>query len=188
MSKPDDLKNDQPSQPPDGGATTAQPTATRKEGPTFLGKYGTWIALVALLMVMGAIAIPNLMRSRIAPGEASHVGSLRQYVSGCISYSNMHPELGYPANLSLLGPGGDGLLDEMLAPPGGVTTASKSGYSFTYTPGKPDESRRVNTFTISARPLKYRGTGQRNLFVDESGVIRFTVEDRPATAQDPPIQ
>ena len=146
----------------------------------------TGLAIIPFLII-AAIAIPSLLKSKMAGNEASAVGSLRQYVNGCIAYSNMHPELGYPANLSLMGPAGDGLLDAVLAPAGGVNTAQKSGYVFEYTPGNVDASRRINTFTITARPVAYDKTGKRSFFTDESGVIRLTTANQAATVYDAPI-
>jgi hypothetical protein len=47
-------------------------------------------------------------------------------------------------------------------------------------------SGRVSRFFVVARPEKYQ-EGERSFFIDESGVERFTTEDRAATAADPPV-
>lgn len=132
--------------------------------------------------------LESLMESRRSASEVAAVASMRNYLSGCIFYSANHPDLGFPATLSLLGPAGDNSVDAELTPAGGGNTVARSGYRFTYTPGKVDTYGRVNTFTVSARPVKYGATGRRSFFVDESGWIRFTTEDRAATAADPPLQ
>lgn len=151
---------------------------------------GIVFGCVGLLLVYPVYLLGLSMERphEIAGNEASAVGSLRQYLNGCIGYSNDHPERGYPPNLSVLGPEGDGYLDAVLAPPGGVTTASRYGqYNFSYAPGKPDRHGLISSFTISARPVKYGKTGRRSFFVDETGFIRFTSEDRAATAHDTPL-
>lgn len=148
---------------------------------------GVVLGAVGLLLIGPFFYLGRQVRLYMQPGEVSPVGSLRQYVTACISYSNTHPERGFPANLSVLGPADDGLLDTVLAPPGGVNTATKSGYKFTYTPGQPDRQGRITGFTSSARPVKYEKTGKRSFFADETGVIRFTTEDRAATAHDQPL-
>lgn len=145
------------------------------------------VVVIPFILIIAAIAIPSLLKSRTAANEASAVGSLRAYVTSCVSYSSAHPELGYPANLSLMGPAGDGLLDAVLAPPGGGNSATKSGYNFTYTPGLPDRRGRINTFEISARPMDFNRTGTRSFFADDSGVIRFTIAHQAATVDDVPI-
>ncbi len=67
------------------------------------------------------------------------------------------------------------------------------GYRFTYQPGAPDAEGKIRTYTILARPLRFhstmfrKATGFWNFFTDQTGVIRMTGEDRPATAQDRPI-
>lgn len=145
------------------------------------------LIVVAIILIIAAIAIPDLMKSKMAGNEASAVGSLRQYVTACISYSNTNPNQGYPANLSLIGPAGEGLVDAVLAPAGGGSTASKSGYNFTYAPGPADASGRINSFTFDARPVAYDKTGKRSFFLNDEGVIRFTTANQAATVTDPPI-
>ena len=145
------------------------------------------LIVVAIILIIAAIAIPDLMKSKMAGNEASAVGSLRQYGVGCHSYASAHPNLGFPANLSLLGPAGDGLVDVVLAPAGGGNTASKSGYNFTYNPGAPDASGAIDTFSFDARPVAYDRTGKRSFFLDDSGVIRFTTANQAPTAADPVI-
>ena len=60
-------------------------------------------------------------------------------------------------------------------------SGTKDGYAFS-TSGDAD------TFTVNARPLTYGSTGSRSFFSDESGVIRYTREDRPATVEDSPLE
>ena len=95
------------------------------------------LIVVAIILIIAAIAIPNLLRSRIAANEASAVGSLRTLNTAEVTYNTTYPTVGF-ATLTAMGPttGGAaatsaaaGLIDANLA------SGTKSGYSFTVTPG-----------------------------------------------------
>ncbi len=142
-----------------------------------------------ILFTPMAIAIPSFLRNPIAANQASAVSSLRTINTAEVTYASTYDH-GFTPSLAALGPppgnaqpsvSAAGLIDSVLA--GGV----KSHYRFTYMPGPPDKVGHVATYTVSARPLKYGRNGQNSYFTDESGVIRQTSEDRPATAKDPPI-
>jgi len=135
--------------------------------------------LVALLMFFYGYGFPPC-GERIVSNDASAVGSLRTIVTAATQYSSTLGK-GYPASLRDLGPEGADLIDSVLA--GG----QKSGFRFEYVPAPPDAQGRIAAFTAHARPLVFGTTGFRNLYVDETGVVRVTHEDRPATASDPPI-
>jgi hypothetical protein len=62
--------------------------------------------------------------------------------------------------------------------------AQSLGYRLEYTPGPPAEDGNVHTFTLLARPGNY---SYRNFFANENGMVRWTRENRPATAQDHPL-
>src|SRR5512140_3670421 len=88
--------------------------------------------VVAIILVIAAIAIPNMMRSRMAANEASAVNSLRALTTAENMYNSTYPVNGYACNLSTLGPGSNppdsvhaGIIDSSLS--GGV----KAGYTFT---------------------------------------------------------
>src|SRR3954452_314496 len=89
------------------------------------------LIVVAIILIIAAIGIPNLLRSKMAANEASAVGSLRTINTACVAYSTTYG--GFPGALTNLGPAtpatstsGD-LIDSVLA------SASKSGYDFVYT-------------------------------------------------------
>src|ERR1700737_2417401 len=92
------------------------------------------LIVVAIILIIAAIAIPNLLRSKMAANESSAVGSLRTLNTACISYSSTYG-IGFPAALGNLAPSAAAdstaadLIDGVLA------TGKKSGYGFTYTPG-----------------------------------------------------
>jgi prepilin-type N-terminal cleavage/methylation domain-containing protein len=144
------------------------------------------LIVVAIILIIAAIAIPNLLRSRIAANQASAVGSLRTLNTAEITYSSTY-NVGFTATLSYLQPPttaqptstAAGLIDSILA--GG----SKSGYSFQYTPATADSTGRINQYTITANPIT-NSTGTNYYFTDQSGVIR---QNSTSTAQatDSPI-
>ena|SRR5579871_4794237 len=130
------------------------------------------LIVVAIILIIAAIAIPNLLRAKISANEASAVGSLRTINTAAVMYSTTYGS--YPSTLvSLGGPAGGTavstsaeLIDAVLA--GGT----KSGYSFAYTSGTTDSSGNVWSYTLTATPVNVGITGQRRFFTDQSGVIR----------------
>ncbi len=146
------------------------------------------LIVVAIILIIAAIAIPNLLRSRIAANQASAVGSLRTLNTAEITYSSTY-NVGFTYSLAYLQPPATatanptstaaGLIDSILS--GGT----KSGYSFTYTPGASDSTNRINTYTITAIPIT-SSTGTNYYFTDQSGVIRQN-STTTAQATDSPI-
>ncbi|PYV11084.1 MAG: pili assembly chaperone [Acidobacteria bacterium] len=137
------------------------------------------LIVVAIILIIAAIAIPNLLRSRIAANQASAVGSLRTLNTANITYASTY-NTGYAAALSYLGPTvgaalptvlGAGLVDSILGGTGSQVSA-KSGYNFTYSPGATDNSGRINTYSFTANPITAGTTGTNYYFTDQSGVIR----------------
>lgn len=131
------------------------------------------LIVVAIILIIAAIAIPNLLRSRMAANEASAVGSLRTINTAEITYNTTYPNVGFACNLSSLAPPSGstsatsstaGLIDSTLA--GGT----KSGYSFTVgnCTGTPK-----NTYQYTAAPVSPGTTGQRYFCSDVSAVIQY---------------
>jgi type IV pilus assembly protein PilA len=128
------------------------------------------LVVVAIIMVIVAMAIPNVLRTRMTANETSAVGSMSTLNSACITYFTIYG--GYPPLLSSLGrgdaagPASADLIDSVLA------SGSKSGYNFVYSAGPKDASGRVNAYAIKADPSTPGTTGQKAFFTDQSGVIR----------------
>jgi prepilin-type N-terminal cleavage/methylation domain-containing protein len=146
------------------------------------------LIVVAVILVISAIAIPNFMRSKRAANESSAVASLRTLATMQVSYESTY-QVGYAPSLAALGPpaGGApptaanaGLIDVILA--GGV----KSGYVFTYTAVDTDGDGKMDAFTITAAPFVVGQTGDRYYFMDQTNVIRYNT-GAPATAASTPI-
>ena len=131
------------------------------------------LIVVAIILIIAAIAIPNLLRSRIAANQASAVGSLRTINTCEITYVSTY-NTGYTTALSTLGPptsgnptaSAAGLIDSVLA------AGTKSGYSFVYAAGTADSTGRINSYTLNANPITVGTTGQNYYFTDQSAVIR----------------
>ncbi|MBI4466237.1 MAG: M48 family metalloprotease [Acidobacteria bacterium] len=130
-----------------------------------------------LRIVMRALQQKKTSASK---NEAYALGWLRTLVTAAITYGDTYPDAGFPSSLQDLEQAG--LIDSQLA------TTQPRGYRLTYQPGLPDAQARIGTFTMVARPVAYRCTGERSFFVDESGVIRFTREDRLASWADSPLE
>jgi len=144
------------------------------------------LIVVAIILIIAAIAIPNLLRSKMAANEASAVGSLRTVNTSAVEYSTTYG-IGYPTSLASLGTSGAAtsasadLIDSVLA--GGT----KSGYVFAYTAGTADASGSIDTYTLTATPVQTGVTGQRMFFTDQSGVIRADSAGSGATVNSTPI-
>lgn len=131
------------------------------------------LIVVAIILIIVAIAIPNFLRSRIAANQASALESIRVISSAEVTYASTYGT-GYSATLSYLGPTSGqptptaaGLLDEALA--GG----QKSGYEFLYTPTTYTAVTNTwNGYTLLANPLLYGQTGSTYYYQDQSFVIR----------------
>lgn len=155
------------------------------------------LIVVAIILVIAAIAIPNLIRARMSANEASAVESLHTiYIAETaywaqgwsnptsIGYSNTLPDLGDGGGCAPPSLTSACQLDDVLA--NATSTASgKSGYYFTYTPVS-SGGKNIG-FTVNAEPVVRGSTGQRGFFVDESGVIRKN-NSAAASVNDSPIQ
>ncbi len=64
------------------------------------------LIVVAIILIIAAIAIPNLLKSRMAANEASAVGSVRTINTGEVTYSAACPNLGFALTLAALNTGG----------------------------------------------------------------------------------
>jgi type IV pilus assembly protein PilA len=132
------------------------------------------LIVVAIILIIAAIAIPNLLRSRIAANEAASVGALRTINTAEVTYQSTYPDLGFSCNLANLGPGNNsvsstsaGLIDATLS------AGSKSGYSFQTTAACATSGTITITYGYGAQPLTPGQTGQRYFCSDNSGVIKY---------------
>jgi type IV pilus assembly protein PilA len=146
------------------------------------------LIVVAIILIIAAIAIPNLLRSRMAANEASAVGSIRTINTSAVTYSSTYPNVGFPATLAALGgpspcPAATAalscLLDAVLA--GGT----KSGYVFAY---NGDGNTPSVGYSVTGTPVTVGTTGQRMFCSDQSGVMRFDPSGAGCTAASLALQ
>jgi type IV pilus assembly protein PilA len=122
----------------------------------------------------------RFVHARLNSNESSAVGNIRTLNTSLVTYASTYSDIGFATSLGALGgeggsPNHAGLIDAVLA------SAEKSGYRFSLR----GES---NEYEIVARPIRFGETGTKSFFTDQSGVIRFTEENRAATASDQPLQ
>jgi prepilin-type N-terminal cleavage/methylation domain-containing protein len=146
------------------------------------------LIVVAIILIIAAIAIPNLLRARIAANESSAVASLRTLNTAQISYNSSYPAVGFATALSALSgvsctpPGSSGacLIDTQLS------SGSKSGYSFALSgaAGTPNGS-----YQFIATPLTPNQTGVRYFCSFADAVVRFSATSlSTCTASVSPLQ
>jgi prepilin-type N-terminal cleavage/methylation domain-containing protein len=150
------------------------------------------LIVVAIILIIAAIAIPNLLRSRMAANEASAVGSLRTINTAEVTFQTTYTSVGF-ANLAALGGAaatcatatgatstGACLIDSVLA----AAPNQKSGYAFTAVAagGTP-----TVTYTSTALPIAVGQSGQRAFCSDQSGVIRQNAGGTACANTDPAL-
>ena len=137
------------------------------------------LIVVAIILIIAAIAIPNLLRAKISANESSAVGSVRNIITAEISYSTSFPQSGYAAAITNLGPGAGNqtcpaagpaiangcLIDAVLA------LGTKSGYGFESLGQNPVNGANTS-FSAGAVPVTYNQTGTREFCAFEDGVLR----------------
>jgi type IV pilus assembly protein PilA len=156
------------------------------------------LIVVAIILIIAAIAIPNLLRARMAANEASAVGSIRTINTSAVTYSTTWG-VQFPGSMTAMGGAAGGvaacgaalLIDPVLA---NATSAAlaKSGYFFTYVGATATPAlggcTGFQTYTIVGVPATVGQSGQRGFFSDQSGVIRFTTDGSAPTVGSPPLQ
>jgi prepilin-type N-terminal cleavage/methylation domain-containing protein len=127
------------------------------------------LIVVAIILIIAAIAIPNLLRARIAANEASAASSVRTIASGEIAYAAAYPTTGYTALANLGGatpctplPASACIIDNVIA------LGTKSGYNLNGIGfgGAPN-----TTFVTGAAPVNYNVTGIRDFCATTDGVV-----------------
>jgi len=143
------------------------------------------LIVVAIILIIAAIAIPNLLRSRMAANEASAVGSIRTINTSEVTYSSTYPDVGFTDLASLGGTGTTARAANALLLDSVLSAGQKSGYTFATAgfTGTP-----VVTYTVTGVPVTVGQTGQRSFFSDQSGVIRYKADGSTPTVADNPLQ
>jgi type IV pilus assembly protein PilA len=145
------------------------------------------LIVVAIILLLAAIAIPNLLMARMAANEGSAVGSLRTISVAAITYNSTYGN-GFPPSLGVLG-GPTGtliptcdtalLIDSVL---GGSDATVKSGYNFTVSPGTAvvtnvpagcSNPGYTDGFMAAAWPVSEGSSGVRSFCMDATGVLQY---------------
>lgn len=129
-----------------------------------------WMIVVAIISILAAIAIPNLLRSRIQANETAAISDLRTICAGQIACSAARQTFGdFPLLVAETDGEGTAFLDDSW-----YEGRMKAGYSFSMANANPD------SFTCFADPVSLGVTGGRFFRIDSSGVVRFDMAGRPA--------
>jgi type IV pilus assembly protein PilA len=145
------------------------------------------LIVVTIILIISAIAIPNLMRSKMSANEAAAIGALKALTESAVMYSNSYG--GFPHTISNLGPSGGSPNSSSAAADlidAGLATGVKSGYKFTFSVRATDTAGNVVSYAITAVPVTPGSTGQRSFYTDESGTIRVSPSGT-ADSSSPPI-
>jgi prepilin-type N-terminal cleavage/methylation domain-containing protein len=150
------------------------------------------LVVMAIIMVLGAIGLPNMLRSIMLANETSAVQSLRTLNEAAIVYTSNYG--GYPTTLTQMGPSSTpAATGGTIAYPGAadlidsrLVTGIKSGYTFNWVPGPTDALNHTVSYTITATPIYPGVSGQRTFYTDTTGIIRSEISTT-ATASSSPI-
>jgi type IV pilus assembly protein PilA len=129
------------------------------------------LIVVAIILIIAAIAIPNLLRARMAANESSAVASIRTVNTAEVTYNSAYPTVGYSADLMSLGgaspctPASTSacLLDNVLAT--ATAAPGKSGYIFA-------GAGTLTTYYAGTSPATKNQTGIRGFCAVEDAVVR----------------
>jgi type IV pilus assembly protein PilA len=151
------------------------------------------LIVVAIILIIAAIAIPNLLRARIAANESSAAASVRTISTAELSYANAYPDVGYPLTLAPLGPadaactagplvGNACIIDFVLASSG---TVPKSGYyAAAIGSGGAAGVSPNQLYAVELSPATVNTTGVKEFCAVEDNVVRF-VTPSPDTGAAP---
>jgi prepilin-type N-terminal cleavage/methylation domain-containing protein len=142
------------------------------------------LIVVAIILIIAAIAIPNLLRARIAANDSAAASTLRTINTAQVTYVTTYPQAGYAPDLKTLGPNGAVcstavptstsacLIDDVVGC--AADPCAKGGYNYMMVNsggGTPNPD-----YTVSASPLKTLTTGSRNYCANPDAVVRQSAQ------------
>jgi len=173
-------------------------------GMALAGLIMGYVSIFITLLIVPAIVLPNLLRSRISANESGAMSSLRTINISQVTYSTQYPDKGYAPNLATLGPGPGGscnaehacLLDNVLANPDCANGAWCTKYSYRFIMGREgncggqaagsqEGSGSECTYVVVATPVS-TATGRRSFCSTADAVVRYrygTPLTAPITAE-----
>lgn len=144
------------------------------------------LIVVAVILIIAGIAIPNFIQSKMRANEAAAVQNSRNITTAEVVYSTTYG-IGFSNGLVPLAGNGTtvdqnnaGLIDDVLA------SGIKSGYTYAYVALTTDANGNVTSYSLNADP-QTSTTGQLHFYTDQSAVIRSN-STTSAGPSDPPIQ
>jgi type II secretory pathway pseudopilin PulG len=124
-----------------------------------------YLSFVPIILIIAAIAIPNLLRARVAANESSAVASVRTLYTAETSYASAHQEKGYTCQLGDLR--NTGSINSELG------SGTRAGYIFELIECNAENPGGPNTkFQVIAYPITKGSSGRRAFCSDETGVVR----------------
>ncbi len=144
--------------------------------------------VVAVILIIAALAIPNLLRARMSANESAAVSALRTLATQEANYDSAWGP-GFSASLAVMGPPPTGtsasaahadLVDQVLA------SGLRGGYQFLYTPLIPSGGNAATGYTVNANPISPGITGDWFFYLDQSNVIRQN-QGSPASFSSSPL-
>lgn len=152
------------------------------------------LIVVAIILVIAAIAIPNLLHARIAANEAAAAQVVRTITTAAMTYSSTYGN-GFPPTMAVLGgpPGGPATCDQSVLMDSVVATApnQKSGFMFAFnavgapvTPTPGCSVAGTNAYLVTATPVTEFVTGIRSFCSDEPGTIHYDTTGATAGSQN----
>src|SRR3954453_4753095 len=133
------------------------------------------LLVVAVILVISAIAIPNYLQAKIRANEAVAVANVRTIVSAQALYSTMFPQIGFAPDLRSLGNDGSGsALPSAAGLVGNDLQVASHGYLLSITAHS--DGAVNSSFTVYGRPTVSGMTGKRGFCADESGVVTYSAD------------
>jgi len=136
------------------------------------------LIVVAIILIIAAIAIPNLLRTRQSANEAAAVSDMRSIVTAEATYSNSYGTTnGFAPKLTVLGPAATCdqahacIIDQNLGC--AAEPCYRDGYNFFLM--SDSGAAPFIDFAVTASPTQWNGTGSKNFCAAEDGVLRYEV-------------
>jgi len=146
------------------------------------------LIVIAVIMIIAALAIPQLLRAKMSANESAAASALRTLATQEANYDSAWNS-GYSPTLAAMGPPLPGnppspsnadLIDQVFA------SGIRGGYQFLYTPLIPSGSPTVTGYTVNANPISPGITGDSYFYLDQSNVIRQNYGS-PASVTSSPL-
>jgi len=149
------------------------------------------LIVVAIILIIAAIAIPNLLRAKMSANDSSAASTIRTLNTSQVTFATNYPTVGYATSLQLLGPNtappvcngttGACLIDAVLACANANGPCPKSGYNY-FTLGAAPVAGVVGDYAASASPITMNSTGTNNFCSTADAVVRSAKTAIPTVA------